>query len=459
MDIAAFIGRFHPLLVHLPIGFLLLGILLDVFAQRYDKQWDEVTRISYFLGALSALVAAFCGWLLAADGGYTGDTIFWHRWLGIGVAVVSVGLWLGKTKFLPLPRVVHWGMLVGVAVLLTITGHLGGNLTHGADYLLEHAPAFLKGKEEASAAKLAALSPEEVQIYASLIYPILDEKCVQCHNPGKTKGSLDMSTPDSLQKGGENGAVFVAGAPEQSELFHRVTLQPEAKEFMPPSGEPLSYRQVRLLEWWIASGASFEQTVADVELPEDIRSFIKEGYGLDTRKRPFTDKETVAAAEQTAIEAIEEAGFAAESIAENNNFLSIRFTANNQQPDAAALETLLQAKEQIAWVDLTNRELSDATISPLGELPNLVRLKLDQNPVTTEGIRPLAGLENLQSLNLYATEVDDAVVDILLKLPALETVYLWQTAVTDEAVERLKAERPKLEVVRGFTLAQQNEEE
>jgi len=459
MDLATFIGRFHPLLVHLPIGFLLLGILLDVFAQRYQKQWDDVIRISYFLGAMSAVAAAFCGWLLAADGGYTGDTIFWHRWLGVGVAVASLGLWLGKTKFLPLPKVVHWGLLAGVAVLLTITGHLGGNLTHGADYLLEHAPAFLKGEKKDSTQTLAAKSPDEVLVYEALIFPILEEKCVQCHNPGKTKGDLDMSTPDSLQKGGENGPVFIAEKPQQSELFHRVTLQPDTKKFMPPSGEPLSYREVRLLEWWIANGASFEQTVAETELTPEIRTFIEENYGLNTRKQPFTDQETVAAVPQTAIEAIEEVGFKVEHIAENNNFLSVRFAEKDKTPDVATVEALLQAKEQIAWLDLRNCQLPNEAVAPLAELPNLVRLKLEQNPITSEAIQPLVNLENLESLNLYGTQVDNAVIDILLEMSALETVYLWQTEVTDEAVKRLQAERPKMEVVRGFTLAQQSEEE
>ena len=60
-----FIGRFHPVLVHLPIGFLLLTVLLEWF--NNDQQYKSLLSIGWLLSAVSAAFAALCGWFLAAE--------------------------------------------------------------------------------------------------------------------------------------------------------------------------------------------------------------------------------------------------------------------------------------------------------------------------------------------------------------------------------------------------------
>ena len=123
-DFGLFLGRFHPLLVHLPIGFLLLAVLLEWWPE--DKLRPAI-RISWALGALSAVAAAGCGWLLATESG-GGDTLFWHRWLGVSVAVLAVaGIWVTREGG---GRAKAYG--TATTILLAIAGHQGGNLTHGS---------------------------------------------------------------------------------------------------------------------------------------------------------------------------------------------------------------------------------------------------------------------------------------------------------------------------------------
>src|SRR5690349_15366627 len=90
-DILSFFGRFHPLLVHLPIGFLVLAIILD-FAS-YFKRYEHLrmsVRFTLFLGAVTSVVACALGFMLASTGDYNHATLVSHRLAGITVAVGAI---------------------------------------------------------------------------------------------------------------------------------------------------------------------------------------------------------------------------------------------------------------------------------------------------------------------------------------------------------------------------------
>src|SRR6516165_4069763 len=50
--------------------------------------------------------------------------------------------------------------------------------------------------------------------------PILQQKCVGCHQPAKKRAGLLLLSYDDAAKGGDNGSLWVAGKPEQSLLIH-----------------------------------------------------------------------------------------------------------------------------------------------------------------------------------------------------------------------------------------------
>ncbi|MDH3652445.1 MAG: hypothetical protein OEQ53_22330, partial [Saprospiraceae bacterium] len=144
MDFLGWVGRFHPVLVHLPIGILIIGVVFHYLdRKRPTLNLTAATKSIYFAGFLSAALSAFAGWMLAQEGGYHEDTIFWHRWVGIAMVVLSFGLWRWYRTPAKNQKMIGWG---GMALLLGLvyTGHLGGELTHGAGYLLEKAPGFIK---------------------------------------------------------------------------------------------------------------------------------------------------------------------------------------------------------------------------------------------------------------------------------------------------------------------------
>ncbi len=91
--------------------------------------------------------------------------------------------------------------------------------------------------------------------FARDIQPLLETRCLECHNPNKVKGKLLMDTLANLIKGGEKGAAIVAGQPEKGELIKRVTLPKGDDDIMPPKGEPLTAAQIAAVKQWIAGGA------------------------------------------------------------------------------------------------------------------------------------------------------------------------------------------------------------
>ncbi len=90
LDITELIGRFHPVLVHLPIGILLFALLLLWLSrmQKYSSLAPAV-RIALLLGAISAIVSCISGLFLASNGDYDEQTVVLHKWMGLLVAMIS----------------------------------------------------------------------------------------------------------------------------------------------------------------------------------------------------------------------------------------------------------------------------------------------------------------------------------------------------------------------------------
>ena len=84
------------------------------------------------------------------------------------------------------------------------------------------------------------------------VMPVLAKHCIECHNPEKKKGKLDMSTYEALKAGGKKKSPFVAGDPDKSLMVQMISgNEPE----MPEEGEPLSKETVALISRWIKEGA------------------------------------------------------------------------------------------------------------------------------------------------------------------------------------------------------------
>ena len=282
MDFIFFLGRFHVLLLHLPIGIIVALSVLE-WQSRKDR-YRHLEAASPFLWgatAISALVTVLLGYLHFAEGSFTGPSGEQHRFFGTIVAVVATGVaWLRSSSFANSYKPLFLPASLVLLVLVAITGHYGGNLTHGSTYLVEYAPEPIRS--------LAGLAPKRTLTtvsaadpFADVVGPLLTERCAGCHNEDKQESELVLTTYAGVMRGGESGRVVVAGNTDLSELLRRITVDPSDEEFMPAEGKtPLTAQQVEIIRWWIAAGAPNGGTVGELEVPAEMQQLLSTELGV-----------------------------------------------------------------------------------------------------------------------------------------------------------------------------------
>jgi uncharacterized membrane protein len=457
-DLGAFVGRFHPLLVHFPIAFLLLagGLELLALRRRTGPPWLAARFPLLVVAAIAAVIAASAGYLLGAAGGYGGATFDRHLQLGIvvaaGATVTAIAGWRRQ-------RTGAGDAIVRVALALTLlvlaaAGHLGATLTHGEGYLTEFAPAplrtLLAGVAGAPAVAAYAGPAERAPVYPALVQPVLQRHCVACHAPGSPRGGLILDTPAAILKGGDNGPVIAPGRALSSELVRRVWLPTDHADVMPPRGQrPLPAAEAGLLRWWIDSGASFDQPLGELEVPPDIRPVVEARLGPLARGGPTIPDAALPAPDPAHLTAVREQGVDVRPIADGSPFVQVRVSGRRASDDDGRVASLAPLAPHVLWLTVADTAITDAAFATIARMPNLTRLDISRTAATDRGIQALAPLAQLESLNVYGTRITDAALPPLAALPRLRRLYLWQTGVTPAGVERLRGAAPKLEIVLG----------
>jgi len=272
--------------VHLPVGILLFAALLEGVARfTKDDKYRTIIPFSLLMGTLGGVAACIMGYMLSLSGDYDGDALDLHLWFGIATVVISFLAYLlsiGRLSSTGIQGKPYLGTLVLVTIVLSMTGHFGGNLTHGSDYLTAYAPFQSKDKSK----EVAVTDINEAVIYEHLVQPILDGKCVSCHGPSKKKGGLSYENAAAILKGGKNGPVFIAGDLKASEMLRRVHLPKDDKLFMPPGKSGLTEEEIAIIEHWIEAGNG-DTTVkfGAVESSEEIQGYAAELLGLDAHSK------------------------------------------------------------------------------------------------------------------------------------------------------------------------------
>jgi hypothetical protein len=86
--------------------------------------------------------------------------------------------------------------------------------------------------------------------WASHIEPLLKAHCAECHNPTKAKSGLDLSSLQTILRGGERGSAVIPGHPDESNLYK--FLSSESDPHMPPGKrKPLGEEEIGLVKKWI----------------------------------------------------------------------------------------------------------------------------------------------------------------------------------------------------------------
>jgi uncharacterized membrane protein len=286
-DFVYFLGRFHVLVVHLPIGILLLAALLEILVRfRRFRALDAALPTIWLLGGISAVVTIVIGYMHASEGGFDESTLNWHRWTATFTAIVAFSIWAWRVES-PRSFAKAWpAAAIVMSALLTLTGHYGGTLTHGATYLAEFAPAPIRavlGLPEELAPRPPVKDVASADIYLDVVAPAFRARCVSCHNDDKRRGGLSLARYDAIVKGGDTGRVIKPGEADKSDLVRRVSLSEGEADFMPKNGKtPLTAEQVAIIKWWISQGAPRQGALGDLKAPDDIRKAVATDLGLSS---------------------------------------------------------------------------------------------------------------------------------------------------------------------------------
>ena len=449
-DFSQFIGRFHPLIVHFPIALVLLAAVLECAGLfRRTKHIQASAGFVLALATASALVAAFLGWMLGRSGGYEGSLVTRHMWGGISLAAVlvlccAVRAW--NTKL-------YGAALFATVCLLAWTSDQGGKLTHGAGFLTEHMPGSLRsllnvppetkkrvaanspGSTPASVPLASPLTSNvstpngpapntaSVAFFSSRVAPIFEDKCVQCHGPQKKKGKLRLDGFEYVMQGGKDGPVVKPGDTKNSELYRRVTLPRDSKDAMPAEGKPgLTDTELKVIEFWIASGATENVTAAKVKAaapPEPVKVIVPP-FAPDYR--PRTEK-IAALQSQLGVQLVLRSQ-------DPRDGIILRTTSAPERCGDAALRALKPIADLIVDAELARTKVTDEGMKTLGSFPNLRYVDLSNTAVTSRGLASLTNLAKLESLNLTATGVDDEGVLPFRHKKGLQHLYLFGTKCT-----------------------------
>lgn len=433
-EMLQFFGRWHPLLVHLPIGLLVLLGFLELLSRfpRF-KGANSNAGLILALAVPLSILTAFLGWLLSLAGGYDQHLLQWHKWTGIGTAVAC--LLAGLLYRLDLKKPYRFS-LAGTFLVLVVASHFGGSLTHGSDYLVRYAPGSLRRLLGGPAEKppIAQPKPQDfarLKAFNDVVEPALQKNCVGCHGPEKSKGKLRLDSLDAVLKGGSSGPTVIPGKAAESELVRRLKLPQTDEDHMPPDGKPQpSQDEVALLQWWIDAGAPGDKLLADLRPPTSIKRIIATRLGIQTPVAKATPPKSIAEVMPVASNLVQKLNVSLGTVSAKESWFQCNASILGTNFGDAELAQLAPLGPNLRWLDLAGTKVTDAGLSNLAAMPNLLRLHLERTGVTDSGLASVADLPNLEYLNLYGTAVTDAGVERLGQMPRLKQLYLWQTEAT-----------------------------
>jgi len=453
LDISSFFGRLHPLLVHLPIGFLILSILIETYSNIFKNQINNrIISFSWFLGFISSAFSALFGWLLAETGLYIEENLYLHKLFGFILVGMCFLAWIIRLSFFKdfIPKNFKSFSNFVIIIILFITGHNGGNITHGENYLFEYAPEEIKTRfvEDKNLLAEISISLDSIELYSNIIEPILINKCISCHNNEIKRGNLDLSSLPLLTKGGNAGSPIDKMNPRNSLIFKRISLPVDNIKFMPPDGPIVSYDEINTILWWIKNSDKSNDVLSSIEIPDEIKISLNKIYNIDFSDKQWFEKISVQELDESKLINIDKSVFQVKFISSNKKFVSVKYLKNNLSE--VEFDQLEAIKNHIAYLFIKDSNLSDKSLLNFLNLKNLVSLDIQKNSISDEGVKTLQKLENLEVLNLYGTKISKNSLEIIESFKNLKRVYVWDTKISKKDLESFNRDNSSIELVGGI---------
>ena len=442
-----FVGRLHPLSVHFPIAVLLIVPLFEILGRKRSTPFLlQSVNFLLLLAAGGATLSAVLGWCLARGGGYSGPLIRQHMWGGLlVVAASSICWWLRSHGDAAAPSRLYLALLLLAISLVSFTGYRGGQLAHGETHLTEFLPSPLQ-RWFGPSTSLTSVSVKEdpSTFYGARIQPLFEGHCVTCHGQSKHKAGLRLDSYAGVMRGGKHGPVIKAGDSKTSELFRRVTLPQGADDFMPADNKkPLSASDVKLIEVWIAEGAS--RTLS----AEALGAVPGNAPNQATAEVTFPDIDPAAVARgRTAVAPIlSRVQLHLPNIVEYESRTSADLVVNASWRGSKfgddELAELVALSPSIVAADFSGTAITDRSARVIAAMKKLRHLRLAHTAITDNAIEGLGTLDQLESLSIFDTRVTESSLLVLTRLAKLRKVYAGGTRIPHDAALPLQV-REKL---------------
>ncbi|WOO39264.1 c-type cytochrome domain-containing protein [Rubellicoccus peritrichatus] len=469
-------GPLHILFLHLPIGVLFAILFVEIFFRSDDKK--RVVGLLYLLLILTTAITIVLG-LAYEDYGQFGDEVenheLWGFIFGGSLLVTYMLYWVDRKLHKFETLYIYIASLIFTTVAMFITGHYGGEMTHGKGFITkpfeEKTPRIVTtNTEEPSKDKSTEISRPKQQTKATqkkatntapsadphagmmdvevmeavaandppvdrialfnAAHMVLERNCFECHGATKQKGSYRLDEKGTIYDGGKSRQIaIVPGDPDHSELLYRMSLPVDDDDVMPPENKMrVSPQDITKVRQWIASGAYWP---TQEEIDAAPTSYVEIG----------------SAATNALIEKINETGAKAEYNAWGDNSVRVDLGVVNIAELDQALMALKPLGNNLKWLDCSHLKLPESFFQELQQFPKLQRLHLDGTNVSDANLQQLIRLPELTYLNLYNTNISDQGIKAIAQYPSLEQVFLTDTKVTPEGIESLKSNNSYLEVI------------
>lgn len=444
-----FLGEFHPVFLHLPIGAFSLVLLMEICRIFTFGKYKPQTTLALAFASGTAVFAAVFGYFLYLSGEFNGDLIEEHKRDGIIFTIVLIVTYLAKYAADVMPRKGLLKPIYGIGVIATTgamisAGHHGGEITHGDP--LKKAPWIEKEEEVLSNKDIA-----DPIVYSQIVHPILEQKCISCHGEKKQKSGLRMDSHAALIEGGDEEEALVPGNLEDSMMIAYLHLPLEDDLRMPPEGKTqLTPEEVQILEWWVKSGASETVRKSELEVtpviakalntlktPEEI---AQEEAALKKfeMERLATTKKVRAGLKEVLSEVNTKFPGSLKYVSQANTDLVFSAVSYRSQFQDTDIDILSGGIGSLTELNLGATQVTDAGMKKLSMFSEIEVLKLSETTITDKGLAELANLKKLRVLNLYGTQVTDQGIKALMGHPTLKKVFLWQTKTTPDGAEELE---------------------
>lgn len=431
-------GRMHPLILHFPVVLVLLAFLWELLVNRRFQQpaGNQIGDVLLLSSGLFAMLTAIMGLILAHEPGYEPDSIFWHKWGGVALSLGCLAWYAYRNPIRQIPAM-NWGAGVTALFILLVTGHEGATITHGENFLL--APVTPEKQ-------LVKVKVEDAKVYADVIYPILEAKCISCHNTKKAKGELIMETAASLYRGGKSGLLWDSAANDFGLLLQRIHLPLDDKKHMPPRGKlQLTPEEATLLALWVKSGADTAGKFLALAPNDSIRILAAAQFVSPAQEETYD----FAAASESTVNGLNNHYRLVAPIAAESPALQVDCFGAGQFSNKTISE-LLPIKQQVVSLALNKMPATDKDLETIGQFPELRELNLSFTNITDAGLPALLTLKSLKVLSLSGTKITLAGIRKLAALKSLKELYCWNTELKENDYAEVHKLFPQVQVDWGF---------